>query len=220
MGSLVDTFSLREINFAKTRLNILQVVKDRITKKDFEDITVDEICRFAEISRGTFFNYFPSKNHIFNYYIRIWMIQLSLEMEKQSFKSSQDKIKKIYNELIEEDKKYPSFVNNYLKYLLESEEITNDIKLTEAEFAYKFAIENIQVEKMEKLNNLSLEKLFENFISEGIESGEFNKDLNKENTLLLLLSLFFSPAITKFVNNSIDLRKFFDDALKSIFHNV
>ena len=73
---------------------------------------------------------------------------------------------------------------------------------------------------MEKLNNLSLEKLFENFISEGIESGEFNKDLNKENTLLLLLSLFFSPAITKFVNNSIDLRKFFDDALKSIFHNV
>lgn len=33
MGSLVDSFSLREINFAKTRLNILKVVKDRITQK-------------------------------------------------------------------------------------------------------------------------------------------------------------------------------------------
>jgi len=74
MGSLVDSFSLREINFAKTRLNILKVVKDRITQKDFDDITVDEICKYAEISRGTFFNYFPSKNHIFNYYIRVWMI--------------------------------------------------------------------------------------------------------------------------------------------------
>jgi len=61
MGSLVDSFSLREINFAKTRLNILKVVKDRITQKDFDDITVDEICKYAEISRGTFLIIFPVK---------------------------------------------------------------------------------------------------------------------------------------------------------------
>jgi len=220
MGSLVDSFSLREINFAKTRLNILKVVKDRITQKDFDDITVDEICKYAEISRGTFFNYFPSKNHIFNYYIRVWMIQLGLEMEKQKFKSSQEKIKKIYDKVIEEDTNYPGFIENYLKYLLESKEINNEIKLTQAELAYKFSLENIKKEDMEMFNSLSIEKIFENFINEGVSNGEFKKDINKENTLLLLLSLFFSPAVMKFINKSFDLKRYYEEALDNIFHNV
>lgn len=222
MRSLVDSFSLREINFAKTRLNILQVVKDRMIQKDFENITVDEICRFAEISRGTFFNYFPTKNHIFNYYIRIWIVQMGLEMEDESFKDkpSEEKINNIYNKVIEEDKKSPGFINNYLKYLLETKETKNEIKLTQAEFAYQFSLEKVTSNEIEKLNNLSLEKILENFLIQGINSGKFKKDLNIEHTLLLLVSMFFSPIIAKHINKSYDLKKYYEDSLNNILHNM
>lgn len=108
------------------------------------------------------------------------MIQLGLEMEKQKFKSSQEKIKKIYDKVIEEDTNYPGFIENYLKYLLESKEINNEIKLTQAELAYKFSLENIKKENMEMFNSLSMEKIFENFINEGVSNGEFKKILIKK----------------------------------------
>jgi AcrR family transcriptional regulator len=102
MDSLMDQFSLREINFAKTRLKILQVILDRVKEKDFEEITVDEICKYAEISRGTFFNYFATKNHIFQYYQRIWDVRIGLTAKQDWFlkKSWLEKIRYIYDIVI------------------------------------------------------------------------------------------------------------------------
>ena len=68
MSKSKSSLSLRDLNFAKTRYSILQAFLKIVKVKEYENITIDEICNTAEISRGTFFNYFPSKEHIYTYY--------------------------------------------------------------------------------------------------------------------------------------------------------
>jgi len=220
MRSLVDSFSLREINYAKTRLNILQVVMQRILEKDFHEITVDEICRYAEISRGTFFNHFATKNHIFKYYIKLWGVQIKLEMEEESFKNKtvKDKIKFLYHKIVEENKKYPNLFNSYLKEILEP---NNEIKLTGAEFAYRFPNVNHEPSRVEELNDFSLGKVLEALLKEGIQKGEFNKEIHLEYILLLLVSIIFSMIIAdQYISYTSDLDDYYEYSLNNIFKMI
>jgi len=220
MRSLVDSFSLREINYAKTRLNILQVVMERISVKDFNEITVDEICRFAEISRGTFFNHFATKSHIFKYYIKLWGVHLRLEMEEKSFinKTAKEKIKFVYHKIVEENEKYPSLFSSYLK---EAIEFDNEIKLTGAEIAYQFPNISHAPSRVEELNEFSLGKVLETLLKEGIEKEEFSKDINLEYTLLLLISMIFSTAIAdKYMPKHNDLHDYYEYSLNHIFERM
>lgn len=220
MRSLVDSFSLREINYAKTRLNILQVVMNRILEKDFHEITVDEICRYAEISRGTFFNHFATKNHIFKYYIKLWGVQVRLEMEDKSFsnKTVKDKIKFLYHKIVEENKKYPNLFNSYLKEALES---NDEIKLTGAELAYRFTNINHEPSKVQQLNDFSLGKTLEELLQEGIQKEEFNKDIHLNYTLLLLISVVFSAVIADhYISEASDLDDYYEYSLNNIFKTL
>ncbi len=49
---------------------ILQTTIALLKTKTYEDITIKDICREAEISRQTFYNYFKSKDEIFKVFFR------------------------------------------------------------------------------------------------------------------------------------------------------
>lgn len=70
--------SLRERKYAKTKLALMHATVERLRQKSFADVTVKEVCEEAEISEATFFNYFPKKPDVLVYFIRIWMVQVSL----------------------------------------------------------------------------------------------------------------------------------------------
>ena len=54
--------SLREQKRLKTRLRIEDAATRLVDERGFADVTVEEICDAAGISRRTFFNYFDSKD--------------------------------------------------------------------------------------------------------------------------------------------------------------
>ena len=82
MYESLENFPLRKINFVKTRTTILKAVSHLLKEKDFSSITVDEICQRAQISRGTFFNYFSTKEHVFHYFLKIFTIRISLRIKQ------------------------------------------------------------------------------------------------------------------------------------------
>ncbi|HNX91366.1 MAG TPA: TetR/AcrR family transcriptional regulator [Candidatus Omnitrophota bacterium] len=60
--------SLRAMKYARTKIAVMNAFIARLREKSFDDISIQEICREAEISEGTFFNYFPAKIDIIYYY--------------------------------------------------------------------------------------------------------------------------------------------------------
>ncbi|AKL95936.1 transcriptional regulator TetR family [Clostridium aceticum] len=54
----------RQIQALNTQEKIYRTAVELIEKKGFENITVEEICKTSNVSVGSFYNYFKSKNEI------------------------------------------------------------------------------------------------------------------------------------------------------------
>src|ERR1700758_881464 len=54
----------RERRTAETRERLFRAALDLFAKKGFVETTVEDITEAADVGKGTFFNYFPSKDHI------------------------------------------------------------------------------------------------------------------------------------------------------------
>src|SRR6266516_4369749 len=75
------SLSLREKKFACVRLAILSAVLRLTKERSLADISVREICELAQVAPATFFNYFPSKEDVLVYYMRLWSIPITLQCQ-------------------------------------------------------------------------------------------------------------------------------------------
>src|SRR5208283_3668603 len=70
MGVIVPTLPLshpsnrRERRSIELRERIFRAALDLFAKQGFAETTVEDITNAADVGKGTFFNYFPSKDHI------------------------------------------------------------------------------------------------------------------------------------------------------------
>ena len=198
MYQSLENFSLRKINYVKTRTTILKTTASLLKQKEFSDITVDEICQKAQISRGTFFNYFSTKEHIFHYFIRIFTIKIALRMKKWDDKISfEDKLDTIYEWFLEE-KQYTKFISSYINFILTVGEEANEMKLIDAEFVYFF--DNIKEEEYVYYNELTLNKLFTQICKEGIEKNEINLPFNEEELSSLVVGVITGSYLSDHVS--------------------
>src|ERR1700740_91476 len=63
-SSTPDTLGRRERRTAETRERLFRAALDLFANKGFLETTVEDITEAADVGKGTFFNYFPSKDHI------------------------------------------------------------------------------------------------------------------------------------------------------------
>src|ERR1700681_4481686 len=54
----------RQRRSSQTRERLFRAALDLFAKHGFADTTVEDITNAADVGKGTFFNYFPSKDHI------------------------------------------------------------------------------------------------------------------------------------------------------------
>lgn len=193
-GSL-DDFPLRQRKFVKTRNSVLKATTHLLKEKSFDEITVDEICHKSQISRGTFFNYFLQKNHIFHYYVRIFTIKIMLRIQHwDNHMTLKDQLKQLYI-WFNEESQYPNFVNAYINYLLEDGSRNNMIRLTEAEFVYFFTgLED--KDAYEYYNNLTIEDIIKDLYMASQEKGQAPQDSDPNHMAKVFLSFLISPFIT------------------------
>ncbi|MBP3888269.1 MAG: TetR/AcrR family transcriptional regulator [Cellulosilyticum sp.] len=185
MYQSLENFSLRKINYVKTRTTILKTTANLLKQKEFADITVDEICQKAQISRGTFFNYFSTKEHIFHYFMRIFTVKIALRMQKwDEDMSFEEKLSTIYKWFLEE-KEYSNFIGSYINFILAVGEEANEMKLIDAEFVYFFG--NIKEEEYPYYNELTLNKLFVEMCKTAKGKGEITLDYDEKELSSLVV---------------------------------
>ena len=75
-------YSLRERKHARTKIAIMNAFIERLEKTRFDDISIRQICKSVEVSEGTFFNYFPEKIDIINYYMNLMFLKVVARARK------------------------------------------------------------------------------------------------------------------------------------------
>src|SRR5271157_2924228 len=88
MGVIVPTLPLshpsnrRERRSIELRERIFRAALDLFAKQGFAETTVEDITNAADVGKGTFFNYFPSKDHILLAFAEMQLAKLRLAVEE------------------------------------------------------------------------------------------------------------------------------------------
>ena len=64
MGTLEKKIKIRQIRAAETRKRIILAAKKLITENGFENVSIEDIAKEAEVSTGSFYTYFKKKEDI------------------------------------------------------------------------------------------------------------------------------------------------------------
>ncbi len=214
MYQSIEKFSLRKINYVKTRTTILKTTTNLLKEKEFEDITIDELCQKAQISRGTFFNYFASKEHIFHYFLRIFTIKVALRMKNWNKDMTfQEKVKQIYK-WFEEERQYSKLIPDYIEFIMNIGEDNNNMKLIDAEFVYFF--NDVEPEEYDYYNKLTLNELFKKICKQAKEEHQILLQLDDD----ILSSIIIGEIAGVFLSNTITGRDSTNSETLDIFNKI
>src|SRR5260370_16893747 len=71
----------RQRRSADIRERLFRAALSLFAKKGFAETTVEDITEAADVGKGTFFNYFPSKDHILLAFVEMHLAKLEAPIE-------------------------------------------------------------------------------------------------------------------------------------------
>lgn len=185
--------SLREKKFARTKLALLDAASERIGDKTFDEISVKELCEQAEVSEATFFNYFPKKQGLLNYFIQLWVLEVIWKI--QNLLEAQGGIAAIeeaFRYTGERVSRQPRMMLEIIAYMALDPDKAQCPSSTEgvtlAERLLRFP-DLAGVESIEAVNGL--DDVFRPPLTKAIEAGELPPETDVEVALVNLFSVFF-----------------------------
>jgi AcrR family transcriptional regulator len=168
--------SLREKKKKETRNKIFEVSGRLFKEKGFENTTVDEITREAGIAKGTFFNYFSTKDSLLLYFRKQKeeLIFNILETQVSLHAPAKEKIK------------------NFLVILAENYE--KDKELTRLLFfEYKRFMKNSSPHPDKKMHRGQVFiGILCDFLKEGVENGEIKRETDLKIASEILSAVYFN----------------------------
>ncbi|MGC0772441.1 MAG: TetR/AcrR family transcriptional regulator [Candidatus Acidiferrum sp.] len=77
-----NSYGRRERRSVETRERLFRASLDLFARKGFNETTVEDITEAADVGKGTFFNYFPSKDHILLAFGEMQLAKLQAAVEE------------------------------------------------------------------------------------------------------------------------------------------
>ncbi len=150
----------RQRRAAETRLRLFRCALDLFARRGFFKVTVEDITEAADVGKGTFFNYFESKDHVLGVMAEIQaarMLEAAPEVEAGK-RSIREVLRHLALKLSEEPGKTPQLARTLISSFLTSEVVRN---LIYARFE-------------------GIRKLFAAYIEQGQKRGEIDSRLDKD----------------------------------------
>ena len=207
-------FSVREIKFARARLAVLQAFVEEISRKNYEEIRIKDLCREAEISEPSFYNYFPRKDDLFLYFISLWSVDVQLHC--RSLLPGLDTIRELFCYTAEKSGKNPELLKQVIAYQARtntSEAIKGITPVTLAEKTVVFG----RVSGMEQLPDSGMGPVLFNNLSAAIENGELPSTVDAQAFTLILGALFFGVPVIMLHNEPEKLSIYYQHSLDQLF---
>jgi AcrR family transcriptional regulator len=112
----------RQRRSAELRERIFRAALDLFAQKGFAETTVEDITNAADVGKGTFFNYFPSKDHILLAFgeMQLGRLQASVDQAQNSSEPVKTFLQVLRTRMTEEPARNPTVVRTILQAHLSS----------------------------------------------------------------------------------------------------
>ncbi|MGC1906054.1 MAG: TetR family transcriptional regulator [Candidatus Acidiferrum sp.] len=190
-----DLGDRRQRRSAETRERLFHAAVRLFAEKGFAETTVEDITNAADVGKGTFFNYFPSKEHILIDFsdMQLGKLERFVEMAQTGNEPMRSFLRRMSREMTSEPAKSPDMVRALLQANLSS-----------------LSVRNVMREK-----NTRGESLLTQLVQIGQERREFRRDVPaleiarvfRQTTFgtLLLWSVYGDDSLAERMNRAIDI---------------
>ncbi len=121
-NSLVPTspFDRRQRRSADIRERLFRAALDLFAQKGFAETTVEDITEAADVGKGTFFNYFPSKDHILLAFgqMQLSKLEAAIEMARRTGEPMPDFLRSLGVRMTLEPTRNPAIIRALLQAYL------------------------------------------------------------------------------------------------------
>ena len=182
----------RQRRAAETRLRLFRCALKLFAKRGFAYVTVEDITEAADVGKGTFFNYFESKDHVLSVMAEVQhgKVREALSATGKGKQSIHCVLHRLVRRLVEEPGRSPSLARSFISSFLASERVRTVIEY----------------------NMREGHKMIAQIVAAGQERGEIDPTLKKEKVAMqlmqscmgtvLLWSLDETPALRVRIENS------------------
>ncbi len=110
----------RERRAAETRVKLFRCALQLFAEHGFPNVTVEDITELADVGKGTFFNYFKSKDHVLRVMaeIQLGKVREALEAAESGKRSTRSVLHELFLKLTEEPGRGPKLARALLTAFL------------------------------------------------------------------------------------------------------
>jgi AcrR family transcriptional regulator len=196
--------SLRKEKSARLKVHILEQSIKLVGKRPFDDLYVDDICAKVKISKVTFFKYFPQKEDLLMYYLRILCLRRLVELREKP-KEGLAGIYYLFEKAGDDFEIHPGVMLSMVAYMADMKRSIKPfpVKPEEKQLLYPHMTDILQMEI------LSLEQMIEKFTLEAIFKREITKTTATREITGLLMSNLLGSFITAHLSQPSSAKVFF-----------
>lgn len=193
----LHTLSLRELKKAKSKIAIYEASLHLMQGRMFHEVMVD--CRLAEVSRVTFFKFFPKKEDVLLYFMRIWLTQAAIEVEEAQ-KSGFSAVRHLFAKLVREAEERSGLMSSLIAFLAGRRMHLEMQDMAEAEVHLLFPA---HIEQGSVKPNMY--ELFTRWMIEARQEGGLKPHLSIEDAVQVLFTIFYGAFLTAQQYQAVDL---------------
>jgi len=202
---------LREIKKARSKIAILNATFELIGETSFREVKLEDICRKAEVSMVTFFKFFPQKEELLIYFMRLWLTDRLIELRLQP-KRGIEAIRHLFHTVASGASRKPGLMLSLIGYLSEVSMHPNMPVLSEAEIQILYPGK----EDLVDAEAPNLGELFYRFIEEAKEDGDIPDRFPTDDLVKAMFTIFYGAYLTAHIYSSNQFMEFYDLHLKML----
>jgi AcrR family transcriptional regulator len=208
----MDTqISLHRLRKARIKLGILSTTLELIGAGTYEELHVERICRLAEVSRVTFFKYFPKKEDVLLYFMRLWSLDRAMD-QLDSPEEGEAAIYRLFQKAADYQDRPGIFLNivgfiarlSAAPSVREISEIERRLRYPEDPRAWDIVIP-------------SLGSMLETHVDEAISRGELKVKAGSKEIVAALQTIFYGTPLVVHMSGAADLAAFYRTHLNLLF---
>lgn len=190
----------RERRAAETRLRLFRCALHLFAERGFPNVTIEDITQAADVGKGTFFNYFESKDHVLGVMaeIQLGKVREAAALAEHGKQSIQSVFHHLFQRAAEEPGRSPDLARALISCFLASEGVRNIIE------------RNMQEGR----------KMIAKVVAAGQKRGEIDPRLKKGRVAIQVLQAFMGTVLFWSLHAAPPLASWIEDSFQHFWRAV